>query len=367
LRVGDDGPMKVLVTGHDGFIGTVLLPLLRAAGHEMVGLDTYLFHDCLWGSERDGEVEAIAKDVRDVVAADLEGFDAVIHLAAVSNDPVGNLDPACTHEINHRASVRLAQVAKQVGVPRFLFSSSCSLYGAAGDRFLDETAPFNPVTAYGHSKVLAERDIEALADDSFSPTFLRNATVYGASPRFRSDLVVNNLAALAYTTGEIKLMSDGTPWRPLIHVEDVARAFLGVLSAPRDLVHAQAFNIGSTAENYRVREIAEIVQEAIPGSAVVFASGAGPDRRTYKVSFEKFARSLPDSKPTRTVREGVRELRVFFERSSITAQDALGPRGQRIEHVRHLMALGRLEPSLRWKTADSRATGRNGRNRPSDR
>lgn len=338
------------MTGHEGYIGTVMAPFLADAGHEIVGLDSGLFEPCTFGKEP-REFPSIRKDVRDIEQSDLEGFDAVIHLAGLSNDPLGNLNPSLTYDINHHASVRLARLAKHAGVARFLFSSSCSTYGAAGDKILDETAEFNPVTPYGRSKVLVEQDVAILASDQFSPTYLRNATAYGASPRLRFDLVLNNLTAWALTTGRVFIKSDGTPWRPIVHIEDISRAFLAVLEAPRELIHNQAFNVGRSEENYQIRDLAEIVKQTVPGCTIEFAPDAGPDKRCYRADFGRIKKTLPAFQLQWDARRGARELYDAYRKVGLRLEDFEGRRYKRIDHIQELMAAGKLGADLRWQTA----------------
>ncbi len=345
--------MRVLVTGHKGYIGTVLVPMLMKAGHEVVGLDSDLYEQCTFGDDGIQDIPALRKDIRDVEASDLEGVEAVIHLAALSNDPLGNLNPRLTYEINHAASVRLAELAKEVGVTRFVFSSSCSTYGAAGDELLNEEATFNPVTPYGVSKVRVEQDVAKLADSNFSPTFLRNATAYGVSPRLRFDIVLNNLVAWAFTTGRVYIKSDGTPWRPIVHIEDISRAFIAVLNAPREVVHNQAFNVGRNEENYQIRQLAEIVREVVPGCRIEYAEDAGPDKRTYRVDFSKLAHTLPEFKPQWDARRGAQELYTAYQKIGLKVEDFEGPRYKRIDHIKQLLSTNRLDETLRWREGNT--------------
>jgi len=339
--------MKVVVTGHNGYIGAVMVDVLAKAGHEVTGLDTFFYETCTFGNDR-RSVPAIRKDIREVTPDDLRGFDAIVHLAALSNDPLGCLSDDTTLDINHRASVRLAEAAKAAGVPRYVFASSCSLYGAAApEDLLDERAAFNPITAYGLSKVLVEQDVAKLADDRFTPTFMRNATAYGASPRLRADIVVNNFVGVAYTTGQLLIQSDGTPWRPLVHIEDISRAVLAVLEAPKELVHNQSFNVGSSTENYQIRDVADIVQRVVPGCTIKYADGAGPDTRCYRVSCDKITRVL-GFKTTWTVERGATELYEQMKQLNLTSE--MFANYVRLKRIQELLAGQRLDSSLRWQT-----------------
>jgi nucleoside-diphosphate-sugar epimerase len=346
--------MRVLVTGHHGYLGSVLTPMLRTAGHEVTGLDTDLFADCLLGPAP-AAVPTLRLDLRDVLPEHCAGFDAVCHLAALCNDPIGNLNPELTYAVNHRATLRLAEAAKAAGVTLFLFSSSCSLYGAGLDaQPLDETAGFAPVTPYGDSKIRSEQGLTGLADADFSPVFLRNATAYGFSPRLRGDLVVNDLTAHALLTGEVRLLSDGSAWRPLVHVEDICAAFLALLDAPRERVHAKAYNIGISTENYLIRDVAELVAEVVSGSTVTLAGGATTDARNYRVSCDLVAGEVPGFRPRWTVRKGIEELVEAYQRYGLTIEAFTGERHQRVRRIQALQAAGRLDAELRWVGEGSR-------------
>jgi nucleoside-diphosphate-sugar epimerase len=325
-----------------------MVPMLLAAQHEVVGLDSDLYRNSTFGTGMP-TIPELKKDLRDVETSDLRGFDAVIHLAGLSNDPLGDLNPSLTYEINHLASVRLAKLAKDAGVSRYLFSSSCSNYGAAGDDWLTESSAFNPVTPYGISKVRVEQDVARMADDDFSPIFLRNATAYGVSPRLRFDLVLNNLVAWAFTTGKIYIKSDGTPWRPIVHIADISRAFLAVLHAPRDVVHNQAFNVGRNADNYRIRELADIVKAVVPGCEIEYAKDAGPDKRCYRVDCSKILQELPEFQPQWNARKGAEELYLAYQQVGLTLDEFEGAKYKRIAQIQQLLSSGALDATLRWQ------------------
>ena len=340
--------MKVLLTGHLGYIGVEAVPVLRAAGHDVVGLDTGLYNGCDFVSPPDDVPTIRTADFRDVTASELRGFDAVLHFAALSNDPLGDLNPDLTYDINLQGSIGLARAAKEAGVSRFLFSSSCSLYGAGSDGFLDENAPFNPVTPYGESKIQVEQELSRMADDTFSPTYFRNATAYGVSRRLRADIVVNNLVGYAVTTGKVLLKSDGTPWRPLVHIRDIIGAFSATLSAPREAIHDQAFNVGKNGENYRIRDVANMVAEVVPNCEVAIAEGASADIRNYRVDFTKIENKLPGFKAAWTLRQGIEELYEAYTQAGLTEDVFLGPRYYRLKTVQSLLDRGAIDSTLRW-------------------
>jgi nucleoside-diphosphate-sugar epimerase len=341
--------MRVLVAGDRGYLGAVIVPFLQRSGHDVVGLDVGWYDGCDFGPQPSG-YEQRTGDVRDAHPDDLVGLDAVVNLAAISNDPVGDLNPRATYSVNAEGTIHLGRTAKAAGVSRYVFSSSCSLYGAAADEPCTEQAPFNPVTPYGESKVMAEAGLSELADDDFSPTFLRNATAYGSSPRLRADIVVNNLTGVAFTRGEVRLQSDGSPWRPLVHAEDIGRAFVAALEAPRDAVHNQAFNVGRDEDVVQIRDIATLVAAALD-APVTFAAGAGPDKRDYRVDFTKIRRMLPAFEPRWTVADGIEELVTDMRRFGLSAEDFEGPRYIRLARIRELMTAGRLDDELHMHAA----------------
>ncbi|MEU5000484.1 SDR family oxidoreductase [Streptomyces sp. NPDC021622] len=340
--------MRVLLTGHQGYLGTVMAPVLTAAGHDVVGLDAGLFADCILGPPP-VELKGHRVDLRDVTADHVAGVDAVIHLAALSNDPLGSLAPELTYDINHHASVRLARLARDAGARRFLYASTCSVYGAAGgDDLVAEDAPLRPVTPYAESKVRVEDDLHALADGDFSPVFMRNATAFGYSPRLRADIVLNNLVGHALLSGEVLVLSDGTPWRPLVHAADIARAFAAALTAPREAVHDRAFNIGSETNNVTVAEIAEQVADAVPGSKVVITGETGADPRSYRVDFSRFRAAIAGFDCEWTVKRGALELADAYRNFGLTRED-FEQRFTRLAVLRAASEAGTVDDTLRWR------------------
>jgi nucleoside-diphosphate-sugar epimerase len=341
--------MKILVTGHHGYIGSVMAPFLGGAGHQVTGLDTFFYEGCDLVTDWTG-IRSTQVDIRDVTLALVEGYDAIVHLAALSNDPLGELNPHWTFDINLEGTLRLARAAREAGVRRFLFASSCSMYGASNsDAYVDEEAPLAPLTAYAESKVRAEEALAELADEDFSPVFMRNATVHGVSPRLRADVVLNNLVGWAFTTGEVKVLSDGTPCRPIVHVEDVARAALAILEAPIEVVHNEAFNVGANEENYRVSELAEIARDTVPGSRIEYAEGGTADPRSYRVDFRKLERALPGYRAHWNARRGAQQLLDAYRSVNLTRDAFQGDRYVRLAHLKLLIENGALDDELRWR------------------
>ncbi|VEN75001.1 NAD-dependent epimerase/dehydratase [Candidatus Desulfarcum epimagneticum] len=348
--------MRVLVTGHRGYVGTALVPLLISQGHETEGMDADFFAGCSFG-EPPLDIPHKKMDIRDARLSDLRGFEAVIHLAGLSNDPLGDLDPELTWEINFKSSVRLAQMAREAGVRRFVFSSSCSVYGAKDGEFVKETDTLEPVTPYARSKVLAEKEIKRLEGPDFCPVFLRNATAYGFSPRIRFDLALNNLMAWAFSTKKVYLKSKGNAWRPFVHVEDIARAFAAVLSVPLESVRGQAFNVGETRENYQILAAARLVRDTAPGSEIIFADGALEDIRCYRVNCDKIFAALPRFKTEWTLAKGARQLLDAYRKNTLSPDDFEGPRYKRIDHIHMLIREGVLDKRLRFKQRESKTLG----------
>jgi nucleoside-diphosphate-sugar epimerase len=339
--------MKVLVTGTEGYLGSLLAPRLLADGHDVVGVDTGYYRNGWLYNASPTTAYTLNKDIRHIVPADLEGVDAVVHMAELSNDPVGQLAPHITYEVNHKGSVHLAQMAKAAGVSRFVYMSSCSVYGVASDGEVTEDSPVNPQTAYAECKTLVERDVMPLAGDGFSPTFLRNATAFGASPRMRFDIVLNNLAGVAWTTGEIKVLSDGSPWRPLVHALDIGKAIACVLAAPRDVVHGEIFNVGSSEQNYQVREIADTIGAVFEGCTVSYGD-QGSDNRSYRVGFDKIHKALPDFSCDWSAEKGARQLYELFKRIDLTRDEFEGRGFTRLKQLEHLVRTAQIDADFYW-------------------
>lgn len=340
--------MRVMITGHRGYIGTVMVPMVQRAGHEVVGLDSDLYRNSTYGKGMP-EVDEIIKDIRDIEKEDLRGVDAIVHLAGLSNDVLGDLNPELTYDINHKASVRMAEMAKEVGIRRFVFASSCSNYGAAGNQMQTEEGELHPVTAYAISKVRVEHDLALLADDNFSPVIMRNATAYGVSPRIRFDIVLNNLTAWAFTTGHVLLKSDGTPWRPIVHIEDISMAAIGALESPREVVHNQVFNVGINSENYQMRQLADIVGKTVPNCEIKFADGAEPDKRNYRVDFTKYTNAFPRHRLRWNATQGAVQIYESYKTIGLGRDEYEGPRYKRIAQLKLLLSTGQLDATLRWR------------------
>jgi nucleoside-diphosphate-sugar epimerase len=343
--------MKVLVTGNNGYIGTIMVPMLLTNGFDITGLDSDIFEESIFGDESItggiSHIPYLRKDIRDVELSDLNGIDAIVHLCALSNDPLGNFNPEITYEINHEASLKLAKLAKKAGVQRFIFSSSCSVYGASTAEILNEESQVNPITPYAVSKVRSEKSISMIADSEFCPTFLRSSTAYGLSPMLRFDLVVNNFVAWAFTKGTVLLKSLGNAWRPFVHIEDISRAFIAVLNAPRDAVYNQIFNVGQNEENYRIKEVAEIIKQTVPNSEIAFEKGAEPDKRSYHVKFDKINQTLPKFKPEWDVRSGAKQLYEAYKKVDLLVEDFEGPRYRRITNLENSVRSGKFDRNLR--------------------
>lgn len=339
--------MKILVTGTEGYLGSLLAPLLMERGHDVIGVDTGYYKAGWLYNATDRAPQTLSKDIRQLQIEDFQGVEAVVHMAELSNDPAGQLAPHITYEINHQGSLHIARLAKAAGVERFVYTSSCSVYGLTSEDFVDETSPVNPQTAYAMCKTLVERDVRPMADDRFSPTFLRNATAYGASPRMRFDIVLNNLAGHAWTSGEIKMTSDGTPWRPLVHALDIAKAIICTLEAPRDVVHDQIFNVGDTAHNYQVRQVAQVVAEAFPGCQLSFGNSDG-DNRSYRVSFEKINHMLPGFACEWDARRGAQQLYEVFKAIDMEAETFSFRGFTRLKQLQYLLATQQLNTAFFW-------------------